>query len=70
MSNLSTHEADLRAIASAFKEQKEAGAVDHTAFIAAIAVYRMRHPDSDRNEAALVVFQLVDDLIHGPMVLP
>ena len=69
MPNLSTHEADLRAIASAFKEQKEAGAVDHTAFIAAIAVYRMRHPDTDRNEAALVVFQLVEDLIHGSMVL-
>ncbi|MDD9905074.1 MAG: hypothetical protein OXT06_16005 [Rhodospirillaceae bacterium] len=69
MPNLSTHEADLRAIASAFKEQKEAGAVDHTAFIAAIAAYRMRHPDIDHNEAALVVFQLVDDLIHGQMVL-
>ncbi len=69
MPNLSTHEADLRATASAFKEQKEAGAVDHTAFIAAIAVYRMRHPDIDRNEAALVVFQLVEDLIHGSMVL-
>ena len=69
MPNLSIHEADLRAIASAFKEQKEAGAVDHTAFIAAIAAYRMGHPDIDHNEAALVVFQLVDDLIHGPMVL-
>ena len=66
MPNLSTHEANLRAIARAFKEQKEAGAVDHSAFIAA---YRMRHPDIDHNEAALVVFQLVDDLIHGPMVL-
>ena len=70
MQNLSTHEANLRAIASPFKEQKEAGAVDHTAFIAAIAAYRMGHPDIDHNEAALVVFQLVDDLIHGPMVLP
>jgi|ETNmetMinimDraft_20_1059909.scaffolds.fasta_scaffold140112_1 hypothetical protein len=69
MPNLSTHEADLRAIASAFKEQKEAGAVDHTAFIAAVAAYRMRHPDVRRNEAALVVFQLVDDLIHGPVTL-
>ncbi len=69
MPNLSTHEADLRAIASAFKEQKEAGAVDHTAFIAAIAAYRMRHPDIEHNVAALVVFQRVDDLIHGPMVL-
>tara|TARA_Y100000588_G_C13872273_1_gene760804 strand:- start:368 stop:580 length:213 start_codon:yes stop_codon:yes gene_type:complete len=68
MPNLRTHEADLRAIASAFKEQKEAGAVDHNAFIAAIAAYRMRHPDVDHNEAALLVFQLVDDLLHGPIV--
>jgi hypothetical protein len=69
MPNLRTHDADLRAIASAFKEQKEAGAVDHTAFIAAIAAYRMRHPDVLHNEAALVVFQLVDDLLHGPVTL-
>jgi len=67
MPNLSTHEADLRAIANAFKEQKEAGAVDHTAFIAAVGAYRLRHPDVRRNEAALVVFQLVDDLFHGPV---
>ncbi|NKB54825.1 MAG: hypothetical protein GKS00_00655 [Alphaproteobacteria bacterium] len=69
MPNLRTHDADLRAIASAFKEQKDAGTVDHTAFIAAVAAYRLRHPDVLRNEAALVVFQLVDDLLHGPMTL-
>lgn len=67
MPNLRTHEADLRAIANAFKEQKEAGAVDHTAFVAAIAAYRVRHPDVRRSEAALVVFQLVDDLIRFPV---
>lgn len=67
MPNLRTHDADLRAIASAFREQKEAGAVDHTAFIAAIAAYRMRHPDVCHDDAALVVFQLVDDLLHGPI---
>ena len=69
MPNLRTHESDLRAIANAFKEQKEAGAVDHTAFTAAVATYRARHPDVLRNEATLVVFQLVDDLIHGPVTL-
>ena len=69
MPNLRTHEADLRAIANAFKEQKDAGAVDHTAFVAAIAAYRMRHPDVQRCEAALVVFQLVDDLLQGPVTL-
>lgn len=67
MPNLTTHDEDLRAIAAAFKEQKEAGAVDHTAYIAAIAAYQMRHPDVRRNEAALIVFQLVDDLIHEPV---
>ena len=61
MPNLTTHHADLRAIAEAYKEQRKAGAVDHTAFIAAINTYRRRHPDVPRNEAALVVNQLVGD---------
>lgn len=61
MPNLITHHADLRAIAQAYKEQREAGAVNHTAFIAAINTYRRRHPDVARNEAALVVNQLVGD---------
>lgn len=69
MPNLRTHEADLRAIANAFREQKEAGAVDHTAFTAAVSAYRMRHPNVRRNEAALVVFQLVDDLIRFPVAI-
>jgi len=69
MPNLETHDADLRAIANAFKAQKNAGTVDHTAFIAAVVVYRTRHPDVRRNEAARIVFQLVDDILHGPITL-
>ncbi len=61
MPNLTTHSADLRAIADAYKEQRDAGAVDHTAFIVAIITYCRRHPDVARGEAALIVNQLVGD---------
>jgi len=61
MPNLTTHHTDLRAIADAYKEQREAGALYHTAFIAAIITYCQRHPDVARSEAALIVNQLVGD---------
>jgi len=67
MIDLRTHDADLRAIASAYREQREAGAVDHTAFTAALVSYRLRHPHVSRGEAALIVCQLVDDLLQGPV---
>lgn len=65
MLNLTTHHADLRAIAEAYKLQREAGAVEHTAFIAAVINYRQRQPSVRRNEAALVINQLIGNCPRG-----
>jgi hypothetical protein len=61
MPDLSTHSTDLRAIADTYRDRREAGAVDHTAFVAAIISYRLRHPDVGVCEAALIIDQLVSD---------
>ena len=61
MPDLSTHSADLRAIADTYRERRDAGAVDHTAFVAAIIAYRQRHPDVAFSEAALIIDQLVSE---------
>ena len=61
MPDLNTHSADLCAIADAYRDQRDAGAVDHTAFVVAMTAYRERHPDVARSEAALIISQLVGE---------
>lgn len=61
MPDLTTHGADLRAIADTYRNRRDAGLLDHTAFVAAIITYRQRHPDVARNEAALIINQLIDE---------
>lgn len=61
MPDLNTHNADLRAIADAYRDRRDAGAIDHTAFTAAIIAYRLRHPDVAFGEAALIIDQLVSE---------
>ena len=36
MPDLTTHGADLRAIADTYRDRRDAGSLDHTAFVAAI----------------------------------
>ena len=69
MLNLRTCGADLSAIAIAYKKQRQAGAVDYSAFAAAIIAYQTRHPNKSRTEAALVVSQLISKMTRKPGTL-
>lgn len=59
---LNANESDFRAVASAYIEQRELGSLDYTAFLAAVAAYRERHPDTPSGEAAHIVSQLMQDI--------
>jgi len=57
-----THDSDLRAIALAYIREREAGALDYPAFVAAVDAYRERHPDTSHGDAALIVNDLMREI--------
>lgn len=56
------YEADLRAVAFAYIEQREAGSLDYPAFLAAIGAYQARHPETKSGDAAMIVSELMQDM--------
>ena len=62
MTNLNTYTSDLRDIATACILHREGGAVSHSAFSAALNTYQQCHPQIPRDDAVLVISQLIDDL--------
>lgn len=61
---MSAYTSGLRDIATAYIGHRECGAVNHSAFSAAMNTYQQRHPDVSRNEAALLISQLIDELAN------
>ncbi len=62
MSNMRSHDADLRAVAHAYIEKREDGALEYPAFVAAVSAYRERHPETTNGEAALTVSNLIQEM--------
>jgi len=62
MTSTTSHDADLRAVARAYIEQREDGALDYLAFIAAVDAYRKRHPETTNGDAALIVSNLMQEM--------
>ncbi len=66
------NDADLLAVATAYRNARIAGETDQAAYGAAVAVYRERHPDLSDHEVVTKVSQLIRDAydaygqwIHG-----
>ena len=59
MTSMTSHDADLRTVAHAYIEQRELGALDYPAFVAAVGAYRKRHPETTIDEAAFIVSNLM-----------
>lgn len=62
MTSMTTYDDDLRAIAHAYIERREDGALVYPAFLAAVDAYRKRHPETDNGEAALTVSNLLQEI--------
>ena len=62
MISLTTQDADLRVVAEAYIHEREAGALDYPAFVAAVDAYRERHPETSNGDAALVVSNLMQEM--------
>ncbi|MBL4719696.1 MAG: hypothetical protein JKY20_01005 [Alphaproteobacteria bacterium] len=62
MNTMNAYTSGLRDIATDYIGHREQGAVGHTAFAAALNSYQRRHPDVPRNDAALLISQLIDEL--------
>ncbi len=62
MIGLTARDADLRVVAEAYIHERETGALDYPAFVAAVDAYRERHPETNNSEAALVVSNLMQEM--------
>jgi len=62
MSAMNAYTSGLRDIATAYIGHRECGVVNHSAFSAALNTYQQCHPEVSRNEAALLISQLIDEL--------
>ncbi len=62
MTSMKSQDNDLRAVAHAYIEQREHGALEGFAFTAAIGAYRRRHPESSNCEASLAVDNLMQEM--------
>jgi hypothetical protein len=62
MTSMTTYDDDMRAIAHAYIERCEEGALDYPAFVAAVDAYRKRHPETNEGEAALTVSNLLQEM--------
>ena len=55
----------LRAVAMAYREKRQAGFSDHPSFMAAMTVYRKRHPEVEERRVAEVVPQMIAAAINA-----
>ena len=55
----------LRAVALAYREKRQAGFSDHPSLMAAMTVYRKRHPEGPEWRAAEVVPQMIAAAINA-----
>ncbi len=62
MTSMTSHDADLRAVAIAYIEQREDGALDYLAFTAAVDAYRKRHPETTNGDTALIVSNMMQEM--------
>lgn len=62
MIDMKSQDNDSRAVAHAYIEQREHGALADFAFTAAVGAYRKRHPESNNCEAALAVDNLMQEM--------
>ncbi len=62
MIGLPACDTDLRVMAEAYIHEREAGALDYPAFIAAVDAYRQRHPETSNGDAALIVSNLMQEM--------
>ena len=62
MTSMTTYDDDMRAIAHAYIERCEEGALDYPAFVAAGDAYRKRHPETTNGEVAFIVSNLMREM--------
>ncbi len=62
VTSMTSHDADLHTVAQAYIEQREAGALDYPAFLAAVGAYRKHHPEATKGEAAFIVNNLMQEM--------
>ena len=55
----------LRAVALAYREKRQAGFSDHPSFMAAMTVYRKRHPEVEEWRVAEVIPQMIAAAINA-----
>jgi aspartyl/asparaginyl beta-hydroxylase (cupin superfamily) len=62
MISLTARDADLRVVAEAYIHERETGALDYPAFVAAVDAYRARHPETSNGDASLIVSNLMQEM--------